>query len=328
MLEDFLQARARKMYFFCPPGLASAGFRDAVLDINANLLDASILLPPGILTGTQMQLSLFILDRTRSSSGQKEIAFADASSLQINDILTLVDKGDAKPARQIFLEVMDRSVRKDFRDVLLRKESILASQHCSQNVLARVLQGPHTSLADCAAIIKCPSFLQSRQGKTVELSCLSPRDFAPFGYTLPRDPEKKLFSSSRVQEDMYLKPRDIVMVAQRNVGKLCIIAPDFAEPAWTGASFTWIIRPRSCDPRVLWLYLSSKMIGDYLAGCARGSTMPMLPVKALQSIPVPDFPKKEQSAMLKAFEELEKARATLASLKSRTSALLNTFYAD
>ncbi len=329
MLEDFLRSRARKMFFFCPPGLVTAAFRDAVLGIKANLLDISILLPPGMLAGTQTQLSLFILDKTRNESGRKEISFADASNLSIADLAALAGKGDAGAARQVFQGVMKRCVRKDFRDVSLLKESILASQHCSQSLLQKILQGPHKRLADCAEIVKCPSFLQAQQGETVELSCLSPRDFAPFGYTsVPCEPEKKPFSRGRVSEDMLLRPHDIVLVAQRSVGKLCIIAPDFAEPAWTGASFTWIVRPKSYDPRVLWMYLSSKMIGNYLASCARGSTIPMLPAKVLQSLPVPDFPAEEEAAMLEAFQELEEARATLSSLMKKTHALLNAFYAE
>lgn len=325
----------KKIFFFCLPNRSMATFRDQVLDIRANLLDASIFLPKKFfLRRIETQFSLLILDGKRNDDGRTNVTFIDASHLPLADLRKKMDSGDAEGVRSLYDNVFKDypKAEKDFREIFILKESLLAFQHCTGQALRTVLQKQHTFLSDCADIVKSPPFLHLKEGDmksidTVELSCLSPRDYAPFGYTRPRSsPEKKAFPKDKIEEQHRLKPHDILLVAQRNIGKICIIDPDFSEHTWTGASFTYIIRPKGhLDARVLYMYLASDMVRQYLTTCAVGGGIPMLPVKVLKTLPVPVFTT-EQAEMITDFDVLDTANRTISEITAQVSAILHKDY--
>lgn len=322
-LADFRKSKAKKMYFYCHPHGLQSNFIKTILDIDTNLLDISIFLPRKFFQdGTADQFALLVLDKNRMQDGRKDIKFIDATNLQPAKLKAAMASGETETVRTFFEGIFNGgypNAEKDFREIVIREEPVLAYYHCVGQALQKVLKGRYKRLVNCAYIIKSPSYLTHllRGQDTVELSCLSPRDFAAFGYTNPpSSTETKAFSTNRIRPEHYLKPKDILLVGQRNVGKLCIIdSAFFSEKAWTGASFTIIIRPKEpedLDPRVLYMYLASEMVQQYLSACAGKSGLPMLPAHALKNLPVPVFSDAEKSDMVKAFDDLETARQLMA----------------
>ena len=286
-------------------------------------------------TSLPIQFSLLILDKARRDANDRtDILFLDASSMDMGDLKAAAKRGDREAARQIIEEITSSlpQVKKDFRDVIRWEEPLLASYHCARLTLDNALPGSNRTIADCVDIIKCPSFLKTEGGKYVELSCLSPRDFAPYGFTsIPSSAEMKKFQVCRVKPEQHLRAYDILLVSQSNVGKLCIVDDSFNKGGWTGSSFTWIIRPKAdlsprLDPRALYIYLASMAVNGYLTACSKGSALPMLPVQSLRSLPVPLFSEKEQSDMIACFERLARIHRSITKLTARARMHLNAFY--
>ncbi len=347
MLEEFGESRAQKMYLFCLNWLAKSALEKALHD--TNWLDRSILLPGrAVNPSLQTQYSLLILDKTRRDANDRtarrdandrtKILFIDASGMDIEGLRTAAEDGDRDAARQIVENAESDLPRaeKDFRDVPRWNEPLLASYHCARRGLENVLGDSTETIGDYVEIIKCPSFLHPKgDEKLTELSCLSPKDFAPYGYTsAPSAAEKKSFP--KVRPEQFLRPDDILLVSQSNVGKLCIIDHSFEKNSWTGSSFTWIIRPNyrfPLDPRALYIYLASAAVNGFLAACSCGSALPLLPVQSFRNLPAPDFcavkhsfMKEEHSHMIKCFERLDEIRSQVKALSSEARALLSDSY--
>ena len=327
VLADFRQNKTQRMFFFCPPSRLKTDFIKTILDIDTNLLDVSIILPGKFfLNDLETQFALLILDKSRVDDGRNDITFIDTTYLHSAKLKAAMASGEAESVRSFFEGVFNGNypkAKKDFREIIIREEPVLAFYHCTGQALQKVLNGKHTRLEKCADITKSPSYLHHlNDNKTVELSCLSPRDFAAYGYTSPpSSAETKAFPKCRIRNAQLLKPNDILLVVQRNIGKICIIEPSFSGNAWTGASFTYIIRPedpKMLDPRVLYMYLASEMVREYLAACCVGNSgVPLLPVQALTKLPVPLFSDTEKKGMIEAFNELDKANRTISQLSRK-----------
>ncbi len=315
VLEPFMQSSARKLYLFSVSWMAKSAFVKAILNVESNLLDSSILLPRGVVRRPVPQFSLLILDKTRASEGRTDIVFIDATDMDMDVLLS--DK-----------EILEKCprVEKNFQNVILRREPLIASYHCASAKLLDVIGEKCTTLGECASLTKSPTFLRQKTGP-VELSCLSPVDFAQFGYTpRPKSRERKTFTRDRINNDQILHGRDILLVAQGNVGKLCIIDPDFGELSWTGTSFTWIIRPRSLDPRVLYIYLLLPEVQRYIVLCSRWQGIFTLAVPQLNLLPVPEFSSEQQTRMIAAFDELDDIRRSITELNLRAQNIIQGFY--
>ncbi len=312
VLNTFLQSRAKKLFLFCISWLTKAALTDVVLNARSNLLDRSILLPKGAVLSLASQFSLLVLDKTRT--GERTIRFVDATDIDA----TLSDITDSlKKCPQ---------VEKNCERVILDREPLLASYHCAIASLRNAIGGSYTTLTDCASLTKSPSYLRQEGTDPIELACLSPADYSSIGYTLPCKSERKLFPQNRIDDEQFLRGSDILLFTQSNVGKLCIVDPSFAEKNWTGTSFTWIVRPRSLDPRVLYIYLSSRKVQQYLSACSRGTPLPALPVPQLKNLPIPEFSHDEQSCMITAFNDLDSIRRSMADLTLRARMILRSFY--
>ena len=341
ILSEFITSRAEKLFFFRPPQVPQT-FVDMVLDIDRNLLDRSIVLPYSFQTSgpdrfrTRIgNFSLFVLDKARIRDGRTEITFTDASSVKVTKICGVMAGGNREELRKLFKVLSENfpTTCKDFREIIIRKEPILPTFQIMK------LRGSFVPLQKCATLCRVPPYTRSAvepagdgnedspPPETVEMNCLSPKHFASYGYTTPPpEGDRKLFPAGKIKEDRHLlRGSDILIIVQSNIGKICIIDPAFSKTAWTASSFTVIIRPKDpgkLDPRVLYMYLASKAVKQYLTSCASGGAVPLIHGEMLNNLPVPVFSDSEKENLTKNFEKLEAIRRSVDRLNSIADGLL------
>ncbi|MCR4666888.1 MAG: restriction endonuclease subunit S [Desulfovibrio sp.] len=316
LLEKFLKCQAPRMYLFSTHSLIKSSFTKKVLDIDANLLDASILLPKDATCMPPGRVSLYVLDKMRIADKRTFVTFIDASELDI----------DKTP--DIDLSAAPGAV-KDFRDIVIKKEPVVASFHCAAPVLATVRERASRPLSKVAEIIRSPMYSSSPGSEAVDITCLSPRDFAPYGYTLPTSGEIRRYTTSAATGRCCIRANDILFVSQRNVGKVALIDPSFSEKFWCGSTFTFIIRCHDViDPRVLFTYLSSDAARLHVEAVTAYSEIPRLSISHLRDMPIPLFSADEVNGMISAFDELERIRRELARLSLRAEELRRKYFFD
>ncbi len=307
LLDEFRASQARRMYLFASRCMTKQSFAAAVLDVDANLLDKSILLPMGLVgdRSARRRMSLLVLDKERKGEQRVPVAFIDASRLGGDDLL------DA-PREE-----------KNFWEVAMRRESIVASSHVPPPVAPAADGRRCRPLSELADVIRAPAFYKHpKSDKTVEAACLSPKNFEPFGYTRPIG-EPMLYDESALREEMRLRPSDILVLGLRSVGKAAIIDPKFdLKFPFVATNSTYIVRCKpGVDPRALYMYVTATSTSAHLYNLAASSGTPVLRIGDLKGLPVPIVDDDTRAGMIEAFERLEAIRKEIFRLNGEAHGL-------
>ena len=355
LLDFFEETKARKMFLFLTPGAIREEFWERILNIDRNWLDRSVLLPnfakipsPRLgeakLHGTQI---LYVLDKNRILEKRNDVTVIDSSDFgdcdddelnfsKLNDLCDAMRRGSCDEVRKIIRSEFDRgfTASKDFRDIYIRKEPVYPTFH-----VLHLRNSQYNLLKDIAEIKRVPSFsryllrtsqLENEGNETVKVKTFSPKYYAPFGYSMPSNPEEKVYLKKRILPEHWLCSNDILLVAQGNIGKICIVDPEFKQKTWLPTSSTIIIRTKDLlftPQKLLYMYLSSESVRCYLTSCARASgTVLSLVDNDLQSLPVPVFTPKEINAMLDAFNRLSEIAGSIQDLQKEAKSIMHRFY--
>ena len=316
------------MYLFCLDNFLRKSFREKVL-MN-NFLDFSILLPLKSISNKKIQYSLIILNKERVNNDDNNIKFIDASHYYDSNFL-LKCNSDNDITENFSKAICDKypSSIIDFRDIIIKNQKITADFHCINPIIKNISDNDHRKLSEYASIYKSPVFLNNYKSnlKTITLRNLSPKEFSQYGYTLPFNGEYKCYSSEIIKEEQKLKPNDILFVYQRNIGKICIIDPDFSECMWTGSNFTFICRSNNnIDPRVLYMYLASDTVKYYLLDRSSKSSLPSINLSVFKNLPVPIFSEEIKNTMIESFIKLDKIKCSISHLNKKAYDIMHHFY--
>lgn len=89
----------------------------------------------------------------------------------------------------------------------------------------------------------------------------------------------------------FLRPLDLVLIIKGSVGKVGIVPQDVPPPGpggWVAGQSAIVLRSkdRAIDPRAVAVQLRSQMGQEVLKFAVTGSTIPLIPLKMLLSLPV------------------------------------------
>ena len=297
-----------------------------------NIVEASIMLPDRLIFGTDMGLSLLVLDTSRTPEDRDcQVKFIDAGRLDIKRIQTLAQAKEHEKLRDYvrtaFSYTSPDCVSVDARDLIVRDASLLASAHCltdAQKKAGELLKGCKTvNLGDVANFFR--PLLPNKEGKGEKLNVLNVAQFSSFGYTKPA-PQVEAYVEREGKTDQLIQPGDVLLCIRGSLGKVAIASDDFSiDEPWIASSASIILRParKEYDPRLLFLYLRSELGQELLKKLACGATVPMMQMKDLKQLEVVipslaeaesmlrDF--EEEVALSKEMEELERKRRELVS---------------
>lgn len=170
----------------------------------------------------------------------------------------------------------------------------------------------------------------------VEVLEVGAADLPSAGYI--RAPEKSVrvqLTAKRSGDamDIFLRPRDLLLVVKGSTGKVGIVpdrVPPPGEGGWiAGQSFVVLraMRP-GVDMRGLGLWLRSKMGQQVLEGIKTGATIPMMSVSTLRKLKIFALNAPVADAAVEILEKENELQWQIESLQARQSEIAENFWQD
>jgi restriction endonuclease S subunit len=142
-----------------------------------------------------------------------------------------------------------------------------------------------------------------------------------------RIPAKKLRLSGRMKdraELQRLQPGDILLVTKGSVGKVGLVGGDCGDN-WVASQSFQVVRLTSSNyiakQEILYRYLSSPLIYNYLLEQLTGTTIPVVKTSDIKNLPVPNMPLDEQHKIVKTHKKIIEAYVEINELKARIEKL-------
>ncbi|MEM0978655.1 MAG: N-6 DNA methylase [Cyanobacteria bacterium P01_H01_bin.58] len=273
--------------------------------VNKGYLEAVIKMPPAILPGVAIPMSILILDfqkQLRSirfiDGGANEFVTKDGwNRLHLSgwqELLNFISTGnDSSIVRNVPVEKIKENefyleVSRYLLTPEVRKVNKILEQYSKQEI------------ENCAEIIR-PLAWRNKEGKIKVFEAVT-SDFPAYGF-LSR-PQKNIGIDQSIPEDVarkkrkkpsgidqFLKPYDILVSIKGNTGMVAIVPPEVPLPGENG----WVVSP-SClilrvnqeiiDPIVLFMYLRSDMGQILLNRIVSSSATAHIHPASLKSLPV------------------------------------------
>ena len=308
MAIQHLLAHARRRVVVAVPNSllfntsADADFRSELL--RKGQIQAVIALPPGMLKGSALPLSLLVLSK---QGGHRTTRFinADADYFRTSESRKRVkmDHLDdlvacATRSAEAWLNVPQGLVIDvPVEQVLDNSAQLQASRYLlpkAQQTVGFLLQDkPMRALGELIEVIR-PTLIKRKDGKTALVREVGTGDLPSSGSMVAPGKEidvpVELIEKSRLQ---FLAPSDIVVMMKGNVGKVGIV-PETVPPSGPGS---WIlgqstmalrVKPKTgVDPRALFMLLRSPLGQRLLASIVSNATIQLISLRELLQLEVP-----------------------------------------
>ena len=320
-IERFISGSAQRMILFVHASLVRTGtkrcqeIREYLVNLNSNYLETSILI-----SYNQKFYGILILNKKQ----EKNILFINGKDIHFKKRQVLEN------FHSLFTNYICLEKNIDYRDVILNNQLIIESFNDDSEVKFGVCTRKEYHLSDCANVITSPIFDTMWQKKSkdeiISLQCLSSRYFSNFGYTNPKKTENKWYLKKNLNEKHILRPNDIVFVSLRNIGKTTIIDPDFIGEDIVSSNMTFIIRAKTIDPRILYMFLNSDIVLDYWKNCSLNENTPRVSISSLKNLPIPDFTNDEKTKIIENFKSIEENKQKLNLLTENGKEYFKNFY--
>ena len=281
---------------------ADADFRSELL--RKGQIQAVIALPPGMLKGSALPLSLLVLSK---QGGHRTTRFinADADYFRTSESRKRVkmDHLDeliacATRSAEAWLNVPQGLVIDvPVEQVLDNSAQLQASRYLlpkAQQTVGFLLQDkPMRTLGDLVEVIR-PTLIKRKDGKTVLIREIGTSDLPSCGSMAAPGKEidvpVELIEKSRLQ---FLAPTDIVVMMKGNVGKVGIVpgtVPPCGPGGWILGQSTMALRVKpkaGVDPRALFMLLRSPLGQRLLASIVSNATIQLISLRELLQLEVP-----------------------------------------
>lgn len=280
--------------------------------LESKTVEASILLPQGLMPDSIIPVSLLIIDKTHATETPDwDVKFINASSLSAKHIEELNTKGDVEAIRALVTDKLSydqpECVSKHPLDLVVQGASLLATAHCISDEQKRAQQfvenSNHVPLSEVANFFR--PLLPCKDKKGEKIHILKVQQLSQHGYTSPMVEQDGFFERSGKTDPM-LRAGDIVIGIRGVLGKVGIISPDFPDDElWVASQSCIVLRPakKDYDARLLFMYLRSEIGQCMIHKMTIGATVPMVQINDLKKMPV-ILPSPEQAvALLASFEK-------------------------
>jgi len=279
--------------------------------VRSGQLSAVVSLPPGLLSGTNLQIALLVL---APKGGIERVRFVNASGDEFREspnrsrtTLTKLDRivenvfGDedgpiARTVERVDIEANDLQL-------LVGRYVLDPTQ---QKLKSRLVNVPRRALGDLVETVRPLAASPQQTDSAIAIREVGTSDIPAAGYMRPG---RELYAEPEVitkGANQFLRPQDIVLTIRGSTGKVGIVPDDVPDPGadgWIAGSSATVLRmgPNSrIDPRALIVLLRSPMGQDLLKTITSGNTIPMITLRDLLrlEIPVPSLESAQRAAAL------------------------------
>lgn len=273
----------------------TAAERALRMDLVQHSLRAVIALPPAILFGSAIPLSILVLDR-RPSAADSDVLFVDGNDERFHkrdgkgrttlqgwrELLRAVQTGDDPAA---FRVTRDEIKANDYQLMVAR----YARSAAIDAVEAALRQGEVRALEALVEFIRpvpvIPSGSETEAG--VEVLEVGAGDLIEHDYI--RQPTKTVRLATLKNT---LQPLDILISVKGSVGKVGLVSPSITEP-WVAGQTCLALRLKDASwdrgqhsPRSLFLFLRSPLGKACLQRIVSGAAVPLIQLRELRKLPV------------------------------------------
>lgn len=279
--------------------------------INAGQLEAVIALPSGLFAGMNVPLSILILN---SQGGAKNVRFVNAATeaftertakkrIELKGIEALLAEVAGLDATEHAASVSHQSIADN--DYSLEVNRYVLDEEARQ--LKHVLERYETcKLSYFFDVIRPRQYLTSASGTGVfEVQA---QDIPAYGYICSASKEAVFDLGSTKASSYFIRRDDVLLTFKGTVGKVGIAreVPDSKEGGcWIAGQSLVILRSKRPDlypPKVLLMYLRSKMGQALIRHIAVGAFIPSIQLSALKELEIPLPTVEEMNRMIQAFE--------------------------
>jgi type I restriction enzyme M protein len=310
--------------------------------VKSGVLKAVIGLPRGLLSFTNIAVSLLVLDKEEPSD---TLFFVDASSEHFYEFQRgrgLLDSASRvlKNADEIvrICRQRDTSIyghEATWSECEANDYNLLADRYVAsgEDLRLKLLLNESekvTELSEVAEFFRTQSMKNELDDDGVECFEVAVGDIEGDGYV--RSPGKSIVIEERAFEKLrplVLKPNDIILAVKGSVGRVGLIPAEMKvnEPWFANQSFL-VLRlkpnPYMPDPLVLFRYLSSPAGQSLIRSRVGGATVPIIQTRDVRSLPI-IVPSKgeqiaiaaEQGKIAAIYEEITKLQAQANELKKK-----------
>jgi len=298
--------------------------------LQRGVLHCVIAIPEGLLESTSSGFAILVLD---PSGGRQHVRFVDASAAQFHEQISKSqtklknvqelarlalhtakcgdqDSGDESVAATIAISDLYHS------DLNLQVNRHVLPES-KKRVLQKLRETRTLSLRDVITTVRPlpPAMLKASTGAqaaTSEIFEVGALDLPAFGFVSHAGRRIEL-PSSKLKEHaiQFLRPFDIVLIVKGSVGKVGIVSevvPDAGPGGWVVGQSGIVLRSnylQHFDPMALFMFLRSPLGQMLLARIVSGATTPLIQLRELLSLQIPDLTAEEQ---LHAIEALARER--------------------
>jgi type I restriction enzyme M protein len=262
--------------------------------LEAGQIEAVIALPAGLLSGTNIPMSILVLnkanlhDRVRLINCDSD-RFKTAESRTRFKLTNIDDIADLALgyAKSPDLEIVHRD------KLFINDMNLLPSRYVMDDAMNRMNKllaaYPLQKMEDLTTIIR--PILGEKTEETIEAFEVGAQDIATNGYI--ESPQKivSVAGDTNKNDTQFLRPLDIVMVIKGSVGKVSIAPPDTPAPGqggWVIGQTMAVIRTRKgTDPRGLVVFLRSDLGQELLRRLVAGAAISFIQTRELRQLMVP-----------------------------------------
>lgn len=297
--------------------------------VERGILRAVIALPPALLFGSAIPLSVLVLDQQSSGSGTG-VLFIDGNDTRFHkrdgkgrttlsgwqELLNAAQTGDDPAVVQVSREEIKAN---DYQLMVAR----YARSGTIDAVEAALRQGEVRALEDMVEFIRpapiIPSGTETEDG--IEVLEVGAGDLSEHDYV--RQPSKTVRLPMLKNR---LQPLDILIIVKGSVGKVGLIPPDLTED-WVASQTCLVLRlptgrqRAQHSPQSLFLYLRSPLGKACLQRIFSGAAVPLIQLRELRKLPVLIPTAQQTHEMDRVFDQLVAIQREIDHLRARQAAL-------
>lgn len=278
--------------------------------VEAGQLEAVIALPGGLCVGTNISLSIMVLN---AHGGVDSVRFINATTeafteratkkrIELKNVEALLAEVAGQDATEHAVSVSRQSIADNDYSLEVGRyvldEAARQLEHVPQRYEMR-------KLSYFFEVIRPRQHATSASG--AEVFEVQAQDIPAYGYLRSASKEALFDLGSAKASSYFIRPDDVLLTFKGTIGKAGIAreVPDSEEGGWIAGQSLAILRSRRPDlypPKVLLTYLRSKMGQALLRHIAVGATIPSIQLSALKELEIPVPTAEEMSRMVQAFE--------------------------
>ncbi|MBA3920310.1 MAG: N-6 DNA methylase [Nostocaceae cyanobacterium] len=295
----------------------------------SELIEAVINMPPALLPFTPIPFSILVLNiRSKSSTvrfvngaAEKFSTKAGRNRTKLVNWESLIETFQNSNDEALTANVPIKEILKNDANLEVCRYLLPPKQKVIKNLFSKSVTRKLKELVKFLRPSKL--FPQSESEGTLALE-LSILDFPDYGYLRKPHGREVLLSPSILnskEKESFLCPGDIIIATKGSAGKIAIISDDVPPPgpnAWVVNQSCLIMRStKDIDPRVLFIYLCSKVGQTLLASIISEATVPLIQLNQLKELDIIVSNVEETKSIIRTFEEQVQIQSEINALNKK-----------